>query len=333
MDEASGKISQKKEKKALNGKNPGVSTAELRGRLDAARKRMLNRGTTGTHAGGVTNLEEATLVESSSPETFGYAADEFPQMEREPGLEEAETQRKKVRKLRVRKLRRQEGREPIPNTGSGQLQLRDARNEAPGALVATSAGTSRNFQGQLLAKAREVSRAQHQLVKETRKKDQQKNPALQLAKLLSQVASGGKSSQRSASHGNPNPSSSSKVKKEKKGQKLSKKKRKAGHPGGGDPGDSDGSYQTESWDGNPNDDLEEDSSSSEARQRRCWGHCAGNPRPSLGPCCRLADWDSNGCHFDPRSEDQLLLCHRGEGGAGECNGPDPGTASLSAWTC
>ena len=258
-----------KEPKRKRGGAPEIDRAMLRQRLNSARERMLLQGGEAKAPGGRPNQADAMMVESSPPETLDFAAPERAQIEYPPPVGEVAPLRKRKHST-SQPLQQPERGEVLQRQRKSRASpvraLGDVENRGQGA---TSAGSMKSFQGQLVAQAQENAKLKARQKKEEIKKHQKKDPTMQLAKILTQVVAGS-GHQGSQLPPNHNPSSSSRpkvVKKEKKEQKEKKRKKRKKDPSdGGDPGGSSDDDQTDSWNENYGNDWEESSSSGESKK-------------------------------------------------------------------
>ena len=285
-------------------------------------------GGAGTAAGRTSDLLE---VRGSSSES-GYSASppiNSPSIKREelvgpkrrdlsPGAagrdkrrkEKAPKKRKKVRAL-----------EDAPHAGDLNVQR---------ALEDSKGTSTRDLQSQLLRTAAENTRRKKEKEKQEKKRQEKKDPGLQLVKILTRAVQPQGERRRSSSQKRDQDK-----KKEKK--KKDKRMRQGGDPSSSPSSSQDGSGSSRSLrarkgekeSSSSSSDDEDDRSIEAPVQEETWqrsDHVAGACKSSARPTLQGGYLDRGGPGHFNRSEDELILCHRGQADAGELHGPDPGAS-------
>ena len=244
-----------KGKVAGNGSGEkGIDRAELRQRLEGARARMLGQKPGAAVRGVAEDLNGPEWVPSSESEHLDLQREPLEDLDQEQQAQILAKRRERKKKIRaLRKKEKEEAPKKIMNVGGRLNQVeRGADHRA-----ASSAGTTKDFQGQLMEQALEVRKERMKKTREEKRRQTQKDPAHQLAKILTEVVKGKDRKKGSGERG----SGDKLIKKEKKEPQKSKKRkhRDGGDPGGDDP-PTDDSYYSD-WSGSEDGEADVDSSS------------------------------------------------------------------------
>eukprot|EP00435_Cladocopium_sp_Y103_P039554 s2015_g10.t1 len=210
--------------------------ARLRARLAEARTKMLKRGPEGGDS--VLPPFPPEPPEEEHTPSLGYS----PSVGREDGPPEEDplgeaADRRGEKKKKKTASGDKDGRERLP-------RKRRVEDLGPPALEDTNAGTTGSLQSQLVKRARETARLKAEKSKEEKRKQAQKNPGMQLVKMLTSAMKGMSGKEEDG-------------KKEKKAEKKKKAKKRRSKEGAGDDPSSPSSSSSSSptpnfgkgWDG------------------------------------------------------------------------------------
>ena len=256
-----GPAEKKKEKPDKMGAD---EKARLRERLEAARAKMMNTKipAPGDAKPGAGPEEEELSKHSSSP---GYSPsegfegcplelEEAAHQEQQRALVDQGKKKKKERKRKVKDTEEQ----LVESSSEAKRQKKKKKKKKQ--EEATRDSITASWQTQLVMKAKETAAAKRDKAREDKKRKQKKNPGFQLAKILTNLASG-RDRRPDKEDGLDLTPFGKKEKKQKKEKNGRRKKKGTGHPGS-----SPGSSPTGTSDGSSNGGSEEESSESDGKR-------------------------------------------------------------------